>query len=49
MTGNLVREIYQFGWFWLQVTENPIESTIKLDCDEHCTTINVINSLSNKK
>ena len=22
---------------------------IKLDCDNHCTTINVINSLSNKK
>ena len=22
---------------------------IKLDCDYHCTTINVINSLSNKK
>ena len=22
---------------------------IKLDCDDHCTTINVINSLSNKK
>ena len=21
---------------------------IKLDCDDHCTTINVINSLSNK-
>ena len=24
-------------------------NTIKLDCDDHCTTINVINSLSNKK
>ena len=22
---------------------------IKLDCDDHCTTINVMNSLSNKK
>ena len=22
---------------------------IKLDCDDHCTSINVINSLSNKK
>ena len=22
---------------------------IKVDCDDHCTTINVINSLSNKK
>ena len=22
---------------------------IKLDCDDHCTTINVINSLSNNK
>ena len=22
---------------------------IKLDCDDHCTTINVTNSLSNKK
>ena len=22
---------------------------IKLDCDDHCTTMNVINSLSNKK
>ena len=22
---------------------------IKLDCDDHCTTINVVNSLSNKK
>ena len=22
---------------------------IKLDCDDHCTTISVINSLSNKK
>ena len=22
---------------------------IKLDCDDHCTTLNVINSLSNKK
>ena len=25
------------------------ENPIKLDCDDHCTTINVINSLSNKK
>ena len=24
-------------------------NTIKLDCDDHCATINVINSLSNKK
>ena len=24
-------------------------NTIQLDCDDHCTTINVINSLSNKK
>lgn len=24
-------------------------NTIKLDWDDHCTTINVINSLSNKK
>ena len=24
-------------------------NTIKLDCDDHCTTINVINSLNNKK
>ena len=24
-------------------------NSIKLDCDDHCTTINVINSLSNKK
>ena len=24
-------------------------SPIKLDCDDHCTTTNVINSLSNKK
>ena len=24
-------------------------NTIKLDCDDHCTTTNVINSLSNKK
>ena len=23
--------------------------TIKLDCDDHCATTNVINSLSNKK
>ena len=22
---------------------------IKLDCDDHCTTTNVVNSLSNKK
>ena len=22
---------------------------LKMDCDDHCTTINVINSLSNKK
>lgn len=22
---------------------------IKVDCDDHCTTLNVINSLSNKK
>ena len=22
---------------------------IKLDCDDHCTSINVLNSLSNKK
>ena len=28
------------GWW----DENPI----KLDCDDHCITINVINSLSNK-
>ena len=25
------------------------ENAIKLGCDDHCTTINVINSLSNKK
>ena len=24
-------------------------NTIKLDCDDHCTTINVVNSLSNNK
>ena len=24
-------------------------NTIKLDCDDHCSTINVINSLSDKK
>ena len=24
-------------------------NTIKLDCDDHCTTINVINSSGNKK
>ena len=24
-------------------------NTIKLDCDDHCSIINVINSLSNKK
>ena len=24
-------------------------NTIKLDCDDHCTTIKVIKSLSNKK
>ena len=24
-------------------------NTIKLDCDDYCTTINIINSLSNKK
>ena len=24
-------------------------NSIKLDCDDHCTTINVINSLSNLK
>ena len=24
-------------------------NTIKLDCDDYCTTINVINSLNNKK
>ena len=24
-------------------------NTIKMDCDDHCTTKNVINSLSNKK
>ena len=24
-------------------------NSIKFDCDDHCTTINVINSLSNKK
>ena len=24
-------------------------NSIKLDCDDHCTTTNVINSLSNKK
>ena len=30
----------------LQVWDgNPI----KLDCDDHCSTINVINSLNNKK
>ena len=29
-------------WCW-------IGNTIKLDCNDHCTTINVINSLSNKK
>ena len=26
-----------------------VGNPIKLDCDDHCTTINVINSLSNKK
>ena len=25
------------------------ENPIKLDCDDHCTTINIINSLSDKK
>ena len=25
------------------------ENPMKLDCDDHCTTINVINLLSNKK
>ena len=24
-------------------------NSIKLNCDDHCTTINVVNSLSNKK
>ena len=24
-------------------------NTIKLDCEDHCTTVNVIKSLSNKK
>ena len=34
------------GWDALELSDgNPI----KLDCDNHCTTTNVINSLSNKK
>ena len=38
----------QFGE-WENVLELWNENPIKLDCDDHCTTINVINSLSNKK
>ena len=26
-----------------------VGNTIKLDCDDHCMTINVVNSLNNKK
>ena len=26
-----------------------VGNPVKLECDDHCTTINVINSLSNKK
>ena len=38
----------QFGG-WGDVLGLWDGNPIKLDCDDHCTTINVINSLSNKK
>ena len=37
------------GWEWGNELGLSDGNTIKLDCDDHCTTINVINSLSNKK
>ena len=38
----------QFGG-WREVLGLWDGNPIKLDCDDHCTTANVINSLSNKK
>ena len=36
-------------WGWGDVLGLWDVNSIKLDCDDHCTTINVINSLSNIK
>ena len=36
-------------WGWGDALGLWDRNPIKLDCDGHCTTINVINSLSNKK
>ena len=37
------------GWGWVDELGVWDGNPIKLDCDDHCTTTNVINSLSNKK
>ena len=44
-------ELYQNKkvWGWGDVLGSWDGNAIKLDCDDHCTNINVINSLSNKK
>ena len=34
---------------WGDVLGLWVGNSIKLDCDDHCTTRNVINSLNNKK
>ena len=36
-------------WGWGDVLGLQDGNPVKLDCDDHCTTINVINSLSNLK
>ena len=36
-------------WGWGDALGVWDGNPIKLDCDDHCITINVINSLSNKK
>ena len=46
------KEIGIFGkkvWLWsYNMIDIVKENSIKLACDDHCTTVNVINSLSNK-
>ena len=37
------------GWGWGDALRVWDGNAVKFGCDDHCTTINVINSLSNKK
>ena len=46
LQSRIQRRHFGVWWYVLGVWDG---NTIKLDCDDHCTTINVTNSLSNKK